>query len=349
MKMNKKQYNNIINHSLQYDCKDSENPLDTARIIFNNMGVALPQGTIKEVYDTVSTGEYMGWKKCTLEEAKEAANNGIAAMGISENKIVVLSAEDDEQPAQQTASVLTLTDNTPAVAVANMTYYIYSHYTTTYNPLYFANSSLNVTVGWNGYNTLFGAGVSTVYWVTSNSSVMTVDYYSGYLQAVGVGSAWITATTSNGYRAEFYVEIEKFSKYVTVEKIIVKDLLFGENGISLQTYPVLLRLFYNITRIDNGRVFIESVSAFTKYDRNFIIFGVQKPDIEIANIMLGGTTLNLVDNHVLATQDWVYDAKICNLNQWVSLGTEVSTKATLMCNNTTYPYAEVNAETYINM
>ncbi len=129
--MNKKQYNNIINHSLQYDCKDSENPLDTVRVIFNNMGVALPQGTIKEVYDTVSTGEYMGWKKCTLEEAKEAANNGIAAMGISENKIVVLSAEDDEQPVQQTASVLTLTDNTPAVAVANLQYYSYSYGSTT--------------------------------------------------------------------------------------------------------------------------------------------------------------------------------------------------------------------------
>ena len=69
--MNKKQYNNIISHSLQYDCKDVENPLDTAKIIFNNMGVALPQGTIKEVYDTVSTNEYMGWKKCTIEEAKE--------------------------------------------------------------------------------------------------------------------------------------------------------------------------------------------------------------------------------------------------------------------------------------
>ena len=129
--MNKKQYNNIINHSLQYDCKDSENPLDTARIIFNNMGVALPQGTIKEVYDTISTGEYMGWKKCTLEEAKEAANNGIAAMGISENKIVVLSAEDDEQPVSQTNSVLTLTDNTPAVAVANLQYYSYSYGSTT--------------------------------------------------------------------------------------------------------------------------------------------------------------------------------------------------------------------------
>ncbi len=129
--MNKKQYNNIISHSLQYDCKDVENPLDTAKIIFNNMGVALPQGTIKEVYDTVSTNEYMGWKKCTIEEAKEAADKGVAAIGISENKIVVLSAEDEEQPVTQTASVLTLTDNTPAVAVANLQYYSYSYGSTT--------------------------------------------------------------------------------------------------------------------------------------------------------------------------------------------------------------------------
>lgn len=132
MKMNKKQYNNIIEHSLQYDCKETDNSLDTARIVFNNMGVALPQGTQKEVYDTISTNEYMGWRKCTLEEAKEAANNGTAAIGISEDKIVILSAEDEEQRAPQTASVLTLTDNTPAISVANLQYYAYSYNKTKY-------------------------------------------------------------------------------------------------------------------------------------------------------------------------------------------------------------------------
>ena len=75
---------------------------------------------------SIWAGRSVHWKK-----QKKAANNGIAAMGISENKIVVLSAEDDEQPAQQTASVLTLTDNTPAVAVANLQYYSYSYGSTT--------------------------------------------------------------------------------------------------------------------------------------------------------------------------------------------------------------------------
>ncbi len=121
--MNKKQYNNIIEHSLQYDCKDTESSLDTARTVFNNMGVALPQGSMKEVYNTISSNEYMGWRKCSLQEAKEAANKGTAAIGISEDKIVILSAEDEEQPTAQTASVLTITDTTPAVAVANLEYY----------------------------------------------------------------------------------------------------------------------------------------------------------------------------------------------------------------------------------
>ncbi len=135
MKMNKKQYNNIIEHSLQYDCKETDSSLDTARTVFNNMGVALPQGTQKEVFDIISTNEYMGWKRCTLEEAKEAANNGTAAIGINEDKIVILSAEDEEQPAPQTASVLTLTDDTPAVAVADLQYYAYGLDTTTIYPI----------------------------------------------------------------------------------------------------------------------------------------------------------------------------------------------------------------------
>ena len=32
--MNKKQYNNIIMHSLQYNCKDSKTLLDTAGLIY---------------------------------------------------------------------------------------------------------------------------------------------------------------------------------------------------------------------------------------------------------------------------------------------------------------------------
>ena len=129
--MNKKQYNNVIENTLKYEqSAQTDDSLSTARAIFNNMGVALPQGDIKTVYETISTDNYMGWKSCTMQEAQAAANNGTAAIGISEDKIVVLSANDEEQPVTQTTSVMTLSENTSAFAVEGMRYYSYSYGTT---------------------------------------------------------------------------------------------------------------------------------------------------------------------------------------------------------------------------
>ena len=124
--MNKKQYNNVIENTLKHEqSAQTDDSLATARAIFDNMGVALPQGDIKTVYETISTDNYMGWKSCTMKKAQEAANNGTAAIGISEDKIVVLSANDEEQPVAQTASVMTLDENTTAYAVAGLEYYAY--------------------------------------------------------------------------------------------------------------------------------------------------------------------------------------------------------------------------------
>ena len=123
--MNKKQYNNVIENTLKHE--QTEDSLSTARAVFDNMGIALPQGDIKAVYETIKTDNYMGWKSCTMQEAQEAANNGKAAIGISEDRIVVLSANDEEQPVAQTASVMTLDENTSAFAVDGLQYYSYSY------------------------------------------------------------------------------------------------------------------------------------------------------------------------------------------------------------------------------
>ena len=123
--MNKKQYNNIIKNTLKR--VHTEDSLSAARAVFKNMGVALPGGDIKEVFETVKTDNYMGWKSCTMEEAQAAANNGTAAIGISDSKIVVLAADDAEEPIEPTAEVLAITDSTPAVAVAGLQYYSYGY------------------------------------------------------------------------------------------------------------------------------------------------------------------------------------------------------------------------------
>ncbi len=127
--MNKKQYNNVIDYTLKHE--QTDNSLSTARAIFDNMGVALPQGDIKTVYETIKTDNYMGWKSCTMKEAQAAADKGIASIGINEDRIVVLSATDEEQPVAQTASVMTIDENTSAYAVEGMRYYSYSYGTTT--------------------------------------------------------------------------------------------------------------------------------------------------------------------------------------------------------------------------
>lgn len=55
--MNKKQYNNIIVNTLKHE--HTEDSLSAARAVFN-MGVALPGGDMKEVFETVKTDNYMG-------------------------------------------------------------------------------------------------------------------------------------------------------------------------------------------------------------------------------------------------------------------------------------------------
>ena len=94
--MNKKQYNNVIDWTVKHEpAAQTEDSLATARAVFNNMGVALPNGTMEEVYKTIKTDKYMGWKSCTMQQAQAAADKGTAAIGISKDRIVVLSATDD--------------------------------------------------------------------------------------------------------------------------------------------------------------------------------------------------------------------------------------------------------------
>lgn len=138
--MNTKHYNNVIDWTMKHDqTAQTEDSLSTARAIFKNMGVALPSGDMQAVYETIKTNEYMGWRACTMQEAQQAADNGTAAIGISNDRIVILSAADEEEPVTETASVMTLSENTSAYAVAGLEYYSYSSSTT--NP-----GSANVSV-----------------------------------------------------------------------------------------------------------------------------------------------------------------------------------------------------------
>ena len=138
--MNKKQYNHVIDWTLKHEASaQTEDSLATARAIFDNMGVALPNGTLKEVADTLATNDYMYWQSCTMQEAQEAANNGTPAIGVSDGRIVLLAATDEDQPVEETAAVMTLSENTSAFTVDGLEYYVYSGGTTCHSWEYYAN------------------------------------------------------------------------------------------------------------------------------------------------------------------------------------------------------------------
>ena len=151
--MNKKQYNNVIDYTVTHEASaQTDDSLATVRAIFNNMGVALPQGDMKTVYETIKTDDYMGWRSCTMQEAQAAADKGTAAIGISEDKIVILSANDEEQPVAQTASVISLDENTSAFAVDGLEYYSYSYGTTTSTNSRELYMPVNLNQKWSGHD-----------------------------------------------------------------------------------------------------------------------------------------------------------------------------------------------------
>lgn len=130
--MNKKQYNNVIDWTIKHEeAAKSQDSLEAARAIFKNMGVALPNGSMQEVFETIKTNDYMGWKACTMEEAQQAADKGVAAIGICEDQIVVLTANDEDEPVVRTTPVISLPEDAAYMAEAGFEYFSYSYCSTT--------------------------------------------------------------------------------------------------------------------------------------------------------------------------------------------------------------------------
>lgn len=90
------QYKNIIQWSL-CELEESKSELDiqsTIRNLFDNLGIAFPQGDLKKVLEILQTNDYMGWRNCSCSEAQKFANIGIASIGISIEIIFLIMPDD---------------------------------------------------------------------------------------------------------------------------------------------------------------------------------------------------------------------------------------------------------------
>lgn len=172
--MNKNQYNNVIDYTLKHELSEqSYDSLTIARAIFNNMGVALPQGDINTVYKTIKTNNYMGWRSCTLQEAQAAADNGTAAIGISEDKIVVMSSINEEAEAQASSKAI-ISKSTLADPVDGLLFYSYTAIRTAEDQYGATWSSLDAAMDYYGrdFTYTYCGGYYNYYYTFADGSRM---------------------------------------------------------------------------------------------------------------------------------------------------------------------------------
>ena len=210
--MDKKQYNNIIDWTQKTQPEtQTEDSLTAVRAVCDNMGVALPQGDLAQVAETLATDDYMYWHSCTPQEAREAADNGIPTIGISEDSIVLLAATDEEQSVTTTAAVMALANNENN-NVTNMAYYSYGSCTvTTIIPIEttipvqgitMCDSTYTMNVGENACLSYSihpaNATNKSVVWCSCNPTVATINSLTGKITAKKVGTTQITVITNDG-------------------------------------------------------------------------------------------------------------------------------------------------------
>lgn len=227
--MDKKQYNNIIDHSVKYDIAAKDDSLQTARTVFNNMGVAFPQGDMKEVYQAISSNNYMGWRECTFEKAQELANKGIATIGINDDGVIVILAEDSEQTVATTASIMSMEQATGAVS--GMQYYAYTAGSTGgNNPVPYRTEVVIQKDKYSGMTTVFFAVTGKTWYCIEWDLVNANDGSSDYKD-------WLEKSNYN-YFTHYYTDIDHDYLDDTPKTYTVKELklLYAINPYGVAAY-----------------------------------------------------------------------------------------------------------------
>ena len=93
--MTSSEYKNTIEWTLSVQTQENEDTLTTAKRILTNLGVPFPHGTLDEAVQILSTRNYMGWNPCNAAQAKYCANHGYAAIGVTNNRVVIILPEDE--------------------------------------------------------------------------------------------------------------------------------------------------------------------------------------------------------------------------------------------------------------
>lgn len=93
--MTASQYKNILQWTLFLNPElEKSDAMSAVRKLFDNLGVAFPQGTFTEILSVLKNDTFLGWRSCSCEEIHKFADIGIPAIGVANDKTIIIPPKD---------------------------------------------------------------------------------------------------------------------------------------------------------------------------------------------------------------------------------------------------------------
>ena len=88
-------YSDVIRWILDHKANEHQmDKLTTIKTIFDNMGVAFPDGTEYETVRTIETNDYMGWRKCSEKEVQSIADEGTPVIAVEGDQVYIVPPQN---------------------------------------------------------------------------------------------------------------------------------------------------------------------------------------------------------------------------------------------------------------
>ena len=90
------EYEKAIRNALS-ETQQTDDPISIVRKILNNCDAEFPYGDCRGILAELSENDFTQWKSCTYEEAEKFADEGVPAVGVSNERVIVIAPEDGEK------------------------------------------------------------------------------------------------------------------------------------------------------------------------------------------------------------------------------------------------------------
>lgn len=132
--MTTSQYKNIIDKTIKMlTPEEKTNSVGVAIKILKNSGISLLDAKPSEIKEVLASREYLGWAPCDSADIQDMANNGVAVIGVSDKRVVVVEPEIDGIEKSENENVVTFSGLSNE-EISTMCFYVGGDMSSTYYP-----------------------------------------------------------------------------------------------------------------------------------------------------------------------------------------------------------------------